>query len=367
MLASAFLLQLIGMLCVLHLTSAPLEAAELFQIEIDQVPVFGVTAMVGAVASSLLAGQIFELQKPRHVFVGCYVLLAVGIGFSASGVLWTGYLGALIIGISYGMVNPVTAVMLNSIQTQRPGLVFSIKQSSVPVAAGLALAIGYLAAATSSLLVFVIPVLLIVMGLILKPRGFPDSVAIQRPIGPVSIWSDPHLRYTLPIGLLLGSVQMIVLTVLPSILLNSEIAPSRIYLFLTLAAVAGFLGRLFWGWLADRVGLSESLGYLCGLCTLCCGGALLGTQWFVWLLPAFGFLAVGWNGVFMALVRGDAPEHAASASGSVMAYVFLGGILGPLIFAQATDLAGLNGGLLLAGCVALTAMMFARRKSHHTG
>ncbi|MFN3524661.1 MAG: hypothetical protein ACK4YU_01115, partial [Paracoccus sp. (in: a-proteobacteria)] len=108
---------------------------------------------------------------------------------------------------------------------------------------------------------------------------------------------------------------------------------------------AGAIGRVGWGLVADRAGAFRVLSAL-GF-----GGAILSfILWWQPVLPvpvllatmiALGACATGWNGVFLAAIARSAPVgQAGAATGAILAYTFLGAILGPSIFAVIFTLAG---------------------------
>ncbi|WP_299365751.1 hypothetical protein, partial [uncultured Paracoccus sp.] len=82
---------------------------------------------------------------------------------------------------------------------------------------------------------------------------------------------------------------------------------------MAVAQGAGVLGRLLWGWLADRhVRPRTMLSLLSIVMAACMGGmALTGPDWALWIVilvaVGSGATAIGWNGVFLAEVARLSP------------------------------------------------------------
>jgi predicted MFS family arabinose efflux permease len=139
------------------------------------------------------------------------------------------------------------------------------------------------------------------------------------------------------------------------------------------ANVAGAAGRLGWGWLADRLRsgtlaliLNGAFGIAGALAT-----AAIAADWPLAAIAAsvalFGFCAVGWNGVFMAvIVRQSRPEAVALATGGSLTVTYLGITTGPALFAALHDHAGMSysSGFALLGLVVaagIGCLLIARR------
>ena len=92
----------------------------------------------------------------------------------------------------------------------------------------------------------------------------------------------------------------------------------------------------------------------------------------MWAIAAaaalFGFCAVGWNGVFMAvIVRQSRPEAVALATGGSLTVTYIGISVGPAAFALVHDHAGVSyaeGYALLAFLIAagIACLAIARSK-----
>jgi predicted MFS family arabinose efflux permease len=105
------------------------------------------------------------------------------------------------------------------------------------------------------------------------------------------------------------------------------------------AMVAGIVGRIAWGAVADLAGNARSvLGALGMIMSVC---AFTTTQvsaaWpyaaVIALAVVFGASAIGWNGVFVAEVARIAPDgDIARATGATLGMTYLGVVVGPFIY-----------------------------------
>ena len=118
-------------------------------------------------------------------------------------------------------------------------------------------------------------------------------------------------------------------------------------LVLTVANLAGVVGRIVWGGFADlHLAPRELLGWL----GLAAGGCAFATAAFdaSWPLAAilvasaaFGATAIGWNGVMLSEVARLAPPNRVGAITGASAFVTFGGVMiGPPVFALIAALTG---------------------------
>jgi len=151
---------------------------------------------------------------------------------------------------------------------------------------------------------------------------------------------EPRLRVLALLGLLYSAVQLSLSAYIVLMLVDNRGWP-----LVSAAAMGGLLqgfgalGRVFWGWLADRTraGLAIlaliGLGSSAALVALPLLGALPAALQGV-LLCALGFFLSGWNGVAMAEIARSAPlAQTGRVMGGALVYTFLGVMLGPASFA----------------------------------
>jgi MFS family permease len=258
---------------------------------------------------------------------------------------------SVLIGLGYGMTNPSSSHLLGKLVTSgNRNLIFSIKQTGVPLGG---IAAGLIAPPVA---VFfgeawpfaVTAVALVILIVLLQPLraawdGDRDpSVSVMRsPFGDVrSLWRTPVLRWLATAAFCFAAMQLC-LTSFAVALLVEDLGFGLILAGTVLSAVqaAGFVGRVAWGWLADRLG--NGLLVLQGLACVTTAGAVAtsalyaGTESGVVyaVLIGFGFTAVGWNGVFLAeIARSCPPLGIGSATGAALVFTFAGVLAGPPAF-----------------------------------
>ena len=259
---------------------------------------------------------------------------------------------SILVGFGYGLINPGSSHLLEKCANSRNrNLVFSIKQTGVPlggIAAGLigpSLSVAFswtwaFAAAGAASLALAV--------LLQTVRR--DWDADRDPLTPLaaSPLQDLRLALQMPVlrnlslsALCLAALQLCLTSFLVALLVE-DLAFGLVAAGAVLSAVqgAGFAGRIFWGWVADR--LSDGLGVLAGLTVLMAVGALATANLspdsegalINGILIAFGFAAIGWNGVYLAEVARAAPSgRIGSATGGSLVFTFGGVLAGPSAFA----------------------------------
>ena len=122
-----------------------------------------------------------------------------------------------------------------------------------------------------------------------------------------------------------------------------------------MCGIAGIVGRIAWGVVADRwLSPRRTLGLL-GVTMAFSGAAVAGFSG-GWPLPAvilasalFGPSAVGWNGVYLAEVARLAPPGQVGAiTGGTQVLTFIGALAAPPLFGLVVGLAGGYGKAFLA-------------------
>jgi MFS family permease len=274
--------------------------------------------------------------------------LAVGAGTHLALLLVCGAL----LGTAHGLVNPASSAILAVAAPARVrSMIFSIKQTGVPLGGAVAgmlvpvmllwtswqyavLALALFAAAFIAVLV---PFRRIYDN-DLRPG---ERLHLRRFAAPVAeVWANrPILELALVSGVY-SAVQMSFTTYLVSYL-KLELGYSLVAagLMFSAAQIAGVLGRVLWGAVADRVLEPRRVLAMLGLTMALCGvAAALFTAG--WPFPAvlavcvlYGATAVGWNGVFLAEVARLAPEgRVAIVTGGTQFFTFAGVLIGPPVF-----------------------------------
>jgi nitrate/nitrite transporter NarK len=250
---------------------------------------------------------------------------------------------------------------------ERLALIFSIKQTGVPIGGALAGAL--------------IPPLVLAFGwhrtlLVLAAGGALAAVVMQpvrarfdqqreparrtswaQIVAPVKlVAATPALRALAALSLVYAQVQLAFITYFVSFL-NLELGLTLVAAGLIYAAAHGasIAGRIAWGAVADRL-LSPrivlaALGFvsaICGTVTATATGAWP-TGALIALGAVYGASAVGWNGVYLAEVARSAPEgEVGAATGGTQFFTFSGALSGPPLFAAMVWLTGgYRGGFVL--------------------
>jgi predicted MFS family arabinose efflux permease len=257
-------------------------------------------------------------------------------------------------------------------------LVFSIKQTGVPVGAALAGAIvpslqlfagwqlALLAVAAANILCAIASQPLRVEFDADRDRS--RRLAAGNFLQPIRmVMAHPALRMLSGCSFMFSIAQMSLTTYLVTYLTDSLtyglVAAGAL---LAVSQVGAVLGRVAWGYAADRwFGARRMLAMLASLMAL----SALATA----LLPAhapgllvmavlfiFGASAVGWNGVYLAEVARQAPAGMAGvATGGTLAITFFGVVLGPPLFGGISSLFGSYRAGFLALAVPLGVCAFA--------
>ena len=145
---------------------------------------------------------------------------------------------------------------------------------------------------------------------------------------------------------------------------------------LTVAQAGGVIGRILWGYVADRW-LSPTMMLIVIALMLTFGAvgtALLrpdSTPWILFpVLVIFGASAIGWNGVFLAEIARLAPAGQASvATGGTLCITFLGVVLGPPLFGVLAGILksyGTSYGVLGLFGLIITVLLVRMRNTAHT-
>ncbi len=322
---------------------------------------FASLTYLGAMLSGLVAGRFTARFGPLAVCQAAVVLGGAGLALGYLAIAAVVPLAALVIGCAYGVVNPVSSHILA--RRTPPGmmsLVFSIKQTGVPVggaiagvvAPPLALALGWTGAlpVLAAVCVAAAFALLPARAALAEKRAAPAATGgslrgafagLGRPIrlalssGPLRMLSFASLGY--------AAVQLVFITYFVSYL-ALELGYSLVTAGLVYACAhgAGIVGRIAWGAVADRWLEPRTTLAVLGLISAAC--ALLAAAFSpAWPLAAviavgmlFGASAVGWNGVFLAQVARVAPAgQVTTATGGTQFFTFAGALSGPPLFAAA--------------------------------
>ena len=341
---------------------------------------------VAAMFSSVLGGTFVKRWGAIRLSQISLGLNAIGLVLCAIPSVVTIALGAFLIGVGYGPVTPASShLLVKTTPPDRMSLVFSIKQTGVPVGGMLA---GLLVPSMEVLMGWqaafgMVAIFCVVCALAVNPlrRELDDDRdPSSRPsllnslVEPVKlVMSQTPLRVLAAVSFMFAIAQLSVTTYLVTFLyedLGWGLVAAGFAL--TVAQAAGVGGRILWGWISDNW---LGSGYmLIGVALLLFGGAALvpafDTQTSLILLYVvfmlLGATAIGWNGVYLAEVARQAPSgQAGMATGGTLGFTFLGVLCGPPLFGVAAARFGSYGdayGLLMIPALIIAVLLFISRK-----
>jgi MFS family permease len=315
---------------------------------------------LGAMVAALFSGDAITRGGPIGVSQLCLALCVAGLAAFAVPAVSLTVLGMLVMGIGYGPVTPASSHIL--IRTTPPSIlsiVFSIKQTGVPLGGALAgaiipwLVIGWgwqraaLLAAGASLL----------LAMLLQPfrgrydteRSRPPRLSLRSALEPLRMTlAHPELRRISIAATSYSIMQLCLISFLVTYLIQDlRMSLVEAGLLLSASQGCGVVGRILWGALSDCSGRPMRV---LGLLGVGMGAAAMLTAAFTpdWSYAAllavcglFGGSAIGWNGVFIAEVaRIATPAHTGAATGGSLFLTFLGILLGLPAFAGIVNLTG---------------------------
>ena len=320
---------------------------------------------LAAMLSSLIGGTLVRRLGAIRVSQLGLALCAIGLLLCAVPWLPAVALGALCIGAGYGPITPASSHLLAlTTPAHRMALVFSIKQTGVPAGGmlagalvpGLSLWLGLqgtlaVVAGVCAVCAVLSQPLRAALDADRQPSQALALGALFRPVG--MVLGHRSLAVLAACSFLFSAVQVSVTAYMVTYL-NGSLGMTLLAAgaALSVSQLAGVVGRIAWGAVADRgLGPRNTLMLLAVLMIV--GSvltALLQPGWptaLIWAIVALlGASAIGWNGVYLATVARQAPPgQAATATGGTLMFTFMGVVLGSPAFGA---LAGFSGSYRLA-------------------
>ncbi|MFY9128374.1 MAG: MFS transporter [Limnohabitans sp.] len=351
LLATLFIQAMVAMALLTLPVMAPV-AAKALEVSPALVGVYVAITYAGAMFASLTSGTTVSRLGPIRVSQLGLILCAIGLCLCAVPWLPAIGLGALLIGLGYGPITPASSqILARTTQPSQMALVFSIKQTGVPVGAMMAGAIvpSLMLGIDWQWSLVVVAMACIVSAALSQPlREALDDLRQASLTFQMSTLTTP-LRMVLghralstmaACSFMFSMVQMSLTTYLVTYL-HDDLAYGMVSagLLLSVTQMGGIGGRIAWGLVADRwLGAQKTLALLAILMAISAlaTALLLPTLplWGIWsVLLVFGASAIGWNGVYLAEVARQAPEGKASvATGGTLTFTFLGVVIGPPLF-----------------------------------
>jgi MFS family permease len=333
---------------------------------------------LAASISALLAGGIVRRFGPVRASQASLALIAAGCLASAAGTLATLGLGAALLGAGYGFTNPAASQLLSRAPSRRGmNLIFSIKQTGVPIGgvlAGVAMppltvALGWQwALAITAAAIAALGVALERVRAAWDTERQPSAPLLEAARSALAIiWKHKPLRWLAAASFLYSGAQLslsgFLVTYLVADVQMTLVAAGTI---LALANAAGAAGRLFWGWLADRLGSGGIALMANGVASMAfaLATASMAPAWPTWAIAtvaaAFGFCAMGWNGVYIAVIARQAPAGSIGiATGGSLMVTYAGSVVIPPAFGALHSRLDLSYGTGFALLSAVTALGIA--------
>lgn len=359
--------------------------AQRLGVPVSLLGVYVALVYIGAMLASLMSGQAVRRYGAIRVSQLGLLICMLGLLLVLAPSVWAVALGAALIGMGYGPITPASSHLLAaSTPAHRAGLVFSIKQTGVPlggmlagaVAPPLALKAGPAAAVAS------VAALCLLCAWVAQPlrRGHdldrvPDSpirlAGLLRPLR--MVLAQASLRRLATTSFVFSGVQLCLAGYLVTYL-HTELHYSLITagIALSIAQVGGVLGRIIWGHVADRfLGATRTLIVLSGIMAASAVATGLLSEHVplaivLALVTCFGASATGWNGVYLAAVARLAPPGmAGTATGGALSVTFFGVVLLPAAFGFLSETAGsfAAGYMLIAIPIVLCGLVLLREPS----
>lgn len=340
-------------------------------------------AMFAGLASGALVGR----YGPVRVLEAAALCVALGLAIGAGADLVLILACGILLGTAHGLVNPASSTILAAASPPHArSTIFSIKQTGVPIggaAAGILVpamllwtswqhTVLLLAALSATFIALIVPF----RRLYDRGRGSGQRLRLSQFGSPIAeVWADRSIRELALASGVFSSVQMSFGTYLVSYLkLGLGYSLVAAGLIFSAAQLAGVLGRVLWGAVADRLFEPRPVLAMLGVAMALCGVAatLFTPGWPIAAVTTvcvlYGATAVGWNGVFLAEVARLAPEgRVATITGGTQFFTFGGVLVGPPVFGAIASATGSYGaGFILFAALPLimgTGLLLSGRRA----
>ena len=309
---------------------------------------------LGAAVMSTVAG--FQLRRwgPIRVSQASLMFCVVGAALAVIPSVPAIATGSLIIGFGYGMTNPAASeLLLRLMPAGRRNLIFSIKQTGVPIggvlagltAPSISQSFGWQwAPALAAISCFLLVPLMQPLRAAWDADRDPTARFSERPFDAMTIvWRSPPLRWLSISGFFYAAVQLSLATFVVTLLVtDAEFSLIEAGVVLAVVQAAGVVGRVAWGWVADRLGHGLVVLIIMGAASVT-GGLLVMAVSEAWgaaaiyiLFALFGLNALGWTGVYQVEAARYAPQgKLGTVIGGITAPTYGGVIIGPTVFSLA--------------------------------
>jgi MFS family permease len=358
--------------------AAPEIAAELGTTP-SRIGLFTGSAFAVSVVSTVIGGNAAAHFGGLRVSQACLVFSALAMIFAILDGWWGLAVAALLLGLGLGPETPASSHLLSRIvPPHRRARLFSVRQTGNQIGGILAsllvpaVAVGYGWRASLALLAAGCALYAVVLEFTRRALRYVDVPArIFRPTAASSlrlVRHDKRLRRLALAAFSFCGMQACLNGFLVSYAVE-DVGMTLVGagLLLSAAQAGGLIGRLGWGFVADRLGAVVPV--LLGL-GVAMSAAAIATAGFASAWPpvalyavsfVFGLTASGWNGIFLAEVARASPDgRVAEVTGGVQVIAYSGLVVAPLAVSAMVGFGGGYGGgflfvaaLTLAGTILL--------------
>jgi MFS family permease len=308
---------------------------------------------LGIIVALVFGGNLSLRWGATRVNQVALMLMAAGAAVATIPSILTLIPASISLGIGYGAMTPSAShILIRFTPADRVNVVFSIKQTGVPLGGVLAATImpALTLVAGWKVGLWIDAIAAIGMAALLE-RWRPGWDADRKPATPLAaspfravgaVWRMKSLRMMALAGACIVAAQVCMQSyTVPMFYEQFALTLVEAGWILTVSQLGGVFGRPFWGWLADRWrDCLKVLTILAATLTL----ATIGVGTLVWEWPralvyvlffVFGATASGWNGAFLGEVaRAAPPGQVSTATGGSLFFVNVASITAPVVFAN---------------------------------
>lgn len=308
---------------------------------------------VACMVSGLLSGGYILRFGALRVSQMCLVLCGIGLSLTSVATIPMFVVSAIVIGLGYGPATPASShILIRNTPDSVMSFVFSLKQTGVPLGGAMAGAVvpSLVLMASWKYAAMAVGISCLVIAVLIQPardgidrdRRPGSRISFKEMFRPLRlVFTHRPLLHLSIISFFFSGMQISLITYLV-LYLSKNVGMSIISAGMVLATgqMAGSLGRIFWGILADRCVKPRMLLGMLGIGMSLCGvaTALISTLWsfaaILLVIIFYGVTAIGWNGVYLAEAARLAPRgQVGVATGGTLFFTFLGVVIGPPFFA----------------------------------
>ena len=334
--------------------------AQTYGIDASLIGIYSSLVFAGAIGFTLLGGALVRRFGAIRISQIAALLAASALTISVLGPLSGLVVFAAVTGMGYGLATPAASHILARVTpANRRGVVFSIKQSAVPLGGLLA---GLIAPAAAAVLgwqwaVACMAAVVALTALVIHPLR--QSLDEDRdPFYPVSLGASfasiamvlrhPRLRTLALTTLAFTGFHASIFAIFTAFLVErgglSLIVAGQAY---GAMQVSGVAARIGFGWLTDHFISARRLLVVIGV-GMGLSGVVIGQIDSGWPIEAvfavsamLGVVVGGWPGIYLAeIVRVVPTDQVSTATGGTVAFSFAGVVIGPALFSVVIALSG---------------------------